>query len=57
SELEYHNGAVARLGKEAGVDTPVNTFIYYALLSQEMAARATTRGSRRRGSVMASASS
>ena len=42
SELEYHNGAVVRLGREAGVDTPVNSFIYYTLLPQEMAARATT---------------
>ena len=26
SELEYQNGAVVRLGREAGVDTPVNSF-------------------------------
>jgi 2-dehydropantoate 2-reductase len=30
-ELEWLNGAVVRLGKEAGVPTPVNSFIYAAL--------------------------
>jgi 2-dehydropantoate 2-reductase len=28
SELEYWNGAVVRLGREAGVATPLNEFIY-----------------------------
>jgi 2-dehydropantoate 2-reductase len=39
SELEYWNGAVVRLGREAGVGTPLNEFIYYSLLPQEMKAR------------------
>lgn len=39
SELEYQNGAVVRLGRETGVPTPVNEFIYYSLLPQEMKAR------------------
>ena len=39
SELEVQNGAVVRLGREVGVPTPVNTFIYYSLLPQEMKAR------------------
>jgi 2-dehydropantoate 2-reductase len=29
SELDVQNGAVVRLGQEVGVDTPVNSFIYY----------------------------
>ena len=28
SEIEYQNGTVVRLGKELGIDTPVNKFIY-----------------------------
>ena len=39
SELEYWNGAVVRLGKEAGVATPLNEIIYYSLLPQEKEAR------------------
>lgn len=39
SELEAQNGAVVRLGQEAGVDTPVHKFIYHTLLPQEMRAR------------------
>ena len=39
SELEHWYGAVARLGREVGVDTPVNSFIYNSLLPQEMRAR------------------
>ncbi len=39
SELEYWNGAVVRLGKEAGVATPLNDLIYYSLLPQEKLAR------------------
>jgi 2-dehydropantoate 2-reductase len=39
SELEDQNGAVVRLGREAGVPTPVNEFLYAALLPQEMRAR------------------
>ncbi|MDA1129109.1 MAG: 2-dehydropantoate 2-reductase [Chloroflexi bacterium] len=39
SELEVQTGGVVRLGLEAGVATPVNTFIYHSLLPQEMKAR------------------
>lgn len=39
SELEYWNGAMVRLGREAGVATPLNEFIYHSLLPQEMKAR------------------
>lgn len=39
SELEAQNGAVVRLGAEAGVETPLNRFIYYSLLPQERKAR------------------
>lgn len=39
SELEIQNGAVVRLGREAGVATPVNEFIYHSLLPLEMRAR------------------
>jgi 2-dehydropantoate 2-reductase len=39
SELEAQNGAVVRLGAEAGVDTPLNRFIYASLLPQERKAR------------------
>ena len=39
SELEAQNGAVVRLGAEAGVPTPVHQFIYHALLPQEQLAR------------------
>jgi 2-dehydropantoate 2-reductase len=39
SELEALNGAVVRLGKEVGVETRVNAFIYYSLLPMEMRAR------------------
>lgn len=35
SELESQNGAVVRLGREAGVETPVHAFIYASLLPQE----------------------
>jgi 2-dehydropantoate 2-reductase len=39
SELEAQNGAVVRMGKETGVDTPIHAFIYSSLLPQEMKAR------------------
>jgi len=39
SELETQTGAVVRLGQEAGVETPVNNFIYNCLLPMEMRAR------------------
>lgn len=39
SELDAQNGTVVRLGKEAGVATPVNGMIYSSLLPLEMRAR------------------
>ncbi len=39
SELESQNGAVVRLGREAGVATPVHDFLYASLLPQERRAR------------------
>jgi 2-dehydropantoate 2-reductase len=39
SELEYQNGAVVRLGREAGVPVKVNEFIYRCLLPSELRAR------------------
>jgi 2-dehydropantoate 2-reductase len=39
SELEAQNGAVVRMGAEAGVATPFNQFIYDCLLPQELKAR------------------
>lgn len=39
SELTAQNGAVVRLGQEAGVAVPLHTFIYHSLLSAEMQAR------------------
>jgi len=39
SELEAQNGTIVRLGKELGVPTPTNSFIYSCLLPQENKAR------------------
>lgn len=39
SELEAHNGAVVRMGKEDAVDTPLHKFIYYSLLPKELKVR------------------
>ena len=39
SEIEYQNGTVVRLGKEFGVDTPVNRFIYNCILPMELKVR------------------
>lgn len=39
SELEFWNGAVARLGQEVGVATPLNRFIYSSLLPRELRAQ------------------
>lgn len=39
SELASQNGAVARLGEEKGVATPLHRFLYYSLLPQERRAR------------------
>jgi 2-dehydropantoate 2-reductase len=39
SELASQSGAVVRLGREAGVEAPMHTFIYQSLLLPEMQAR------------------
>jgi 2-dehydropantoate 2-reductase len=39
SELDAWNGAVDRLGREAGVATPVHSLLYSVLLPQELRAR------------------
>jgi len=39
SELEYQNGTVVRLAEKAGIDVPVNRFIYHTLLPMELRAR------------------
>jgi 2-dehydropantoate 2-reductase len=43
SELDYLVGAVVRLGEAAGVETPLHTFLYYALWPQERLARGELR--------------
>lgn len=40
SELESQNGAIVRLGREAGLPTPTHAFLYAARLPQERRARA-----------------
>lgn len=42
SELEAWNGAVVRLGRESGVQTPLHEFIYHSLLPSELSARGET---------------
>jgi 2-dehydropantoate 2-reductase len=39
SELEAQNGALVRMGREAGVATPVHAFLYASLLPMDLAAR------------------
>jgi len=39
SELEAQNGTIVKFGLALGIPTPVNTFIYYCLLPQEIKAR------------------
>jgi 2-dehydropantoate 2-reductase len=39
SELEYWNGAVVRLGREASVPTPSHEFVYHSLLPQDLQVR------------------
>jgi 2-dehydropantoate 2-reductase len=39
SELDAWNGAIVRFGVETGIDTPVHTFTYHALLPMERRAR------------------
>jgi len=43
SELEQQSGAVVRIGKEVGVETPINAFIYHSLLPMERRARGQTQ--------------
>jgi 2-dehydropantoate 2-reductase len=45
TELEAWNGAVVRLGREAGVETPVHAFLYSALLPQELRSRGAVEAS------------
>lgn len=47
SELDAQNGAVVRLGREVGVDTPVNRFFLYSLRSLELRARGALSFNRR----------
>ncbi|MEZ5728345.1 MAG: ketopantoate reductase C-terminal domain-containing protein [Burkholderiaceae bacterium] len=46
SELEDQTGAVVRIGRRLGVETPVNQFIYDCLLPQERLARERAGGGR-----------
>jgi 2-dehydropantoate 2-reductase len=39
SELDWWSGAVVRLGRAAGVPTPIHGFIYDSLLPSELHAR------------------
>ena len=39
SELEDQTGAVIRMGRQLGIPTPTNAFIYAALLPMELKAR------------------
>jgi 2-dehydropantoate 2-reductase len=39
SELESQTGAVVRMAQAAGVEVPLNTFIYHSLLALEYKAR------------------
>ncbi len=39
SELENFNGYIVKQGKELGIETPTNAFIYHCLMPQEIKAR------------------
>ncbi len=39
SEIEYQNGTVVRLGEKYKVPTPLNRFVYYCILPQELKAK------------------
>jgi len=41
SELGAQNGTVVRMGKELGIPTPINAFVYHSLSIQEAKARKT----------------
>jgi len=43
SELEAQTGAIVRLGRDAGIETPANAFLYSVLLPAERAASVTFR--------------
>ena len=43
SELEAQNGTIVKMGKELGIPTPINAFIYNCLLPQEKRARESMR--------------
>ncbi len=45
SELESQTGAVVRMGREVGIPTPVNEFLYAILLPMEINARRSKSGS------------
>ena len=44
SEIEYQNGLVVRLGKELGISTPMNKYIYQSILPLENIARKKMKG-------------
>jgi 2-dehydropantoate 2-reductase len=44
AELNAQNGAVVRLGQEAGIPTPLHTFLYSSLLPVELRARGEVDG-------------
>ncbi len=50
SEIEYQNGAVVRLGKKYGIETPVNRFVYNCILPLELKARWSAGGGSGRSS-------
>jgi 2-dehydropantoate 2-reductase len=39
SEIDYQNGAVIKLAKKFGIDTPINKFVYNCILPMELKAR------------------
>lgn len=39
SEIEYQNGTVVKLAEKLGISTPVNRFVYHAVLPRERKAR------------------
>jgi len=39
SEIEYLNGTVVRLGRQYGVETPLNSFVYNCIVPMELKAR------------------
>lgn len=42
SELEAQNGTIVKMGKDLGIETPINNFVYHALLPQEKKTRKLT---------------